>query len=232
MLLLAVDTTTWSGSVALLERTRLLGEVNSWVSASHSTRLLDAVDFLLRKNSLKVKDIEGFAVAAGPGSFTGIRIGLSTVKAFAMASGKAVAAVSSLQALAMKLKDSQERLICPMIDAKKGEVYASLFESKGRSLKEVIIQGAYPPDRLLSLLPGHRVIHFIGSGAEVYKDKILAYRRDKARFSPRTPFIAYEIGILGYELLRKGKGVNPEDLEPHYFRKSQAEEKNRTSEGS
>jgi tRNA threonylcarbamoyladenosine biosynthesis protein TsaB len=225
MLILALDTTTASGSVALLDKTKLLGEINAETSNSHSARLLRSLDFLLRANSLEIGDLTGFAVAAGPGSFTGIRIGLSTIKAFAFASGKQVAPVSTLMALAMKLKDSPSRLISPLLDAKKGEIYAALFESKGEKLEDIIPQGAYTPDQFFSLLPGHRNISFIGNGVEVYKEKILAYLKDKARFSPRSLFIGYEVGVLGYEILRKGRGVSGEELQPVYFRKSQAEEK-------
>jgi tRNA threonylcarbamoyladenosine biosynthesis protein TsaB len=225
MLILALDTTTGSGSVALLEKTRLLGEINTETSGSHSAILLRSVDHILRANSLKIEDIAGFAVAAGPGSFTGIRIGLSTIKAFAFASGRTVAPVSTLSALALKLKDSRSRLVAPFLDAKKGEVYAALFESKGEALDEVLPQGAYTPDQFLSALPGHRMITLIGNGVEVYKEKIQAYLKDKARFSARSPFIAYEVGMLGYDLLKKGRGVRGEELQPLYFRKSQAEEK-------
>jgi len=225
MLILALDTTTGSASVALLENTTLLGEINAQTSGSHSVRLLRSVDYLLRANSLKIEDMAGFAVAAGPGSFTGIRIGLSTVKAFAFASGKQVAPVSTLTALAMKLKDSPGRLLSPVIDAKKGEIYAALFESSGHELKEIIPQGAYSPDRFFSLLPAHRIISFIGNGVEVYKEKILTYLKDKSRFSPRSLFIAPEVGILGHEILKTGRGLSGQELQPIYFRKSQAEEK-------
>ncbi len=225
MLILALDTTTASGSVALLEKTRLLGEINSEISGSHSTRLLRSVDHILRASSLRVEGMGGFAVAAGPGSFTGIRIGLSTIKAFAFASGKPVAPVSSLSALALKLKDSRSRLVSPVIDAKKGEIYAALFECAGDKLDEVIPQGAYTPDQFLSALPAHRMITLIGNGVEVYREKIRAYLKDKARFSARSLFIAYEVGVLGYDILKKGRGVRGEELQPLYFRKSQAEEK-------
>jgi tRNA threonylcarbamoyladenosine biosynthesis protein TsaB len=224
MLILALDTTTASGSVALLEETRLLGEINAATSGSHSARLLRSVDHILRANSLKIEDIAGFAVAAGPGSFTGIRIGLSTIKAFAFASGKPVAPVSTLAALALKLKDSGSRLISPFLDAKKGEIYAALFEFRGEKLAELIPQGAYTPDQFLAALPAHRMINLIGNGVEVYREKILTYLKDKARFSTRSPFIAYEVGVLGQAILRKGLGVRGEELQPLYFRKSQAEE--------
>jgi tRNA threonylcarbamoyladenosine biosynthesis protein TsaB len=225
MLILALDTTTSSESVALLDEARLVAEDNAEAATTHSARLLRAVDHLLKSNGLKARDIEGYAVAAGPGSFTGIRIGMSTIKALAFASGRRVAPVSSLAALALKLGETSGRLFCPLIDAKKGEVYGALFESRDRGLVELIPQGAYAPDRFLSLLPAHRVIYFIGSGAGVFRAKILAYLGDKARFSTRSPFIGREVGVLGYEALKQGKGVRGEDLVPLYFRKSQAEEK-------
>ncbi len=225
MRILALDTTTRFGSVALLEGIRLLAEIDAESPTTHSSRLLRSVDFLLKRNSLAIHDIDGLAVAAGPGSFTGIRIGLSTIKAFAFASRKPVAAVSSLAALAMKLRETQGRLFCPMIDAKKGEVYAALLEQRGRNLKTLIEEGAYGPDALLARLPTHRVIHFIGTGVEVCRDKILAYFKDKARLSARSLFIGFEVGLIGHDLLRKGKGVSAEALEPLYYRKSQAEEK-------
>ncbi len=225
MLILSLDTTTASGSVALLDKTRLLAETNAESSSSHSARLLRSVDGLLRLQSLKIKDVEGIAVAAGPGSFTGIRIGLSTAKALAFASGKPVAPVSTLKALALKLRESQARLICPLLDAKKGEIFAALFEYAVKSLKEIIPQAAYKPDRFLAELPTHRLISFIGSGAGVFKEKIFAYLKDKARFPSRSPFIAYEVGVLGYEILKRGRGLSGKDVQPLYFRRSQAEEK-------
>ena len=226
MIILAVDTTTFAGSVALLEKTKLLAEVNIDSPSTYSERLLPAVDFILKTNGMNIKDMDGFALAAGPGSFTGIRIGLSTVKSFSYASGKPVAAVSTLKALAWKLRHPQNHLLCPLLDAKKGEIYAALFESKGEKLKEIVPQGAYSSDRFFTLLPSNRIIFFIGNGIGAYRDKIFQYFKDKARFPHRSPFIAFEVGLLGNELLRKNKGVSAQELKPIYFRKSQAEEKN------
>jgi tRNA threonylcarbamoyladenosine biosynthesis protein TsaB len=225
MRILAVDTTTPSGSVALLEDTRLLGEIAVESAATHSSRLLSAIRFLLEAHHFDVRDLDGFAVAPGPGSFTGIRIGLSTVKSFAFASGKPVALVSSLEALASKFLDSRARLIAPMLDAKKGEIYTVLYEIRNNRLREIIPQGAYSPDRFFSLFPMNRIVLFIGSGLALCRAKILDRFKDKARFSTRSPFIAYEVGRLGQELLRAKKGVPSTAVEPLYLRKSQAEEK-------
>lgn len=224
-LILGVDTTTSSGSVALLRGPSLFAEINQDSPATFSERLLPAIRFLLESNELSIQDVKGFAVAAGPGSFTGIRIGLSTIKSFAYASGKPVAPVSTLEALARKIQHPQNRLICPLLDAKKNEVYAALFESKAGGFQELIPQGAYSPDALFSRLPAHRVIHFIGSGVGVYRSLLFQYLKDKARFARRTPYIAFEVGSIGYEMLRKNKGKDIHEIEPLYLRKSQAEEK-------
>jgi tRNA threonylcarbamoyladenosine biosynthesis protein TsaB len=225
MLILAVDTCSMAGSVALLQNTKLLGEVNIDSSLTHSERLLLAIEFLLARSGFNIEDIDGYSLAAGPGSFTGIRIGMSTVKALAFANQKPIAPVSNLAALALKSRYPQSRLLCPIIDAKKSEVYAGLFEAKALKLHEVISQGIYKPDQFLSLLPSHRIISFIGDGAKVFKDKIYRYLKDKARFSSRSHFIAYEVGKLGYKVLERNKGIDFQEVEPIYFRKSQAEEK-------
>jgi tRNA threonylcarbamoyladenosine biosynthesis protein TsaB len=227
MLTLAVDTTSPSGSAALLDQKKLLAEVSVESRLDHSARLLASIDFLLASCGLDIKEVEGFSLAVGPGSFTGIRVGLSTIKAFAFAAQKPVAPVSSLAALALKLPQPQVRLLCPVTDAKKGEVYAALFESAGAGerMKEIIPQGVYKPDEFLAQLPGHRVIAFIGTGSVLLKEKILTYVKDKARFSTRSLFIAHEVGLLGLDLLGRNKGVAASELRPLYFRKSQAEEK-------
>ena len=225
MIVLAVDTTTPSGSVALLDDGVLVGEVNVESSGTHSARLLRSIDFLLGAHGRDVKDVDAFAVAAGPGSFTGIRIGVGVVKSLAFASGKPAAPVSTLLALASKLAADGARLVCPLLDAKKDEIYAGLFEARGSVLAELVPQGAYAPDAFFARLPAHRVISFAGSGLAVYRDRLLAYVRDKARFPRRSPFIAAEVGRIGRGMIHEGQGVAAGSLEPLYFRRSQAEER-------
>ncbi len=224
MLILAVDTTNPRGSVALLEGSKPLVEANCESPLTHSERLLPSVDFVLKSEHMNIEDVDAFAVAVGPGSFTGIRIGLSLIKSFAFSSGKPVAPVSTLEALALKLSHPHARLLCPMLDARKGEIYAALFESKKNNLVELVPQGVYKPDQFMALLPAHRIISFIGSGAEIFRDKIFDYLKDKSRFSQRTCFIAHEVGLLGFQSLKEGRGVSAQSLQPLYFRKSQAEE--------
>ncbi len=223
MFILSLDTTSFAGSAALLKDEVLIAEVNSVSSLTHSERLLPAVDLMLRFKGLKLQDIDGFALAVGPGSFTGIRIGMSTIKSFAYVTKKPVAPVSTLQALALKIKSPYHKLLCPLIDAKKGEIYAALYEKEGGEMKEIISQGCTSPDVFLSQLPSNRFIHFIGSGSQAYKKKIFQYFKDKARFSSRSLFTAYEVGVLGSRILKEKKGLDFRELKPLYLRKSQAE---------
>jgi tRNA threonylcarbamoyladenosine biosynthesis protein TsaB len=225
VLILAVDTAAPSGSVALLEDGTLLGEANVESPGTHSARLFRSIDFLLGALGRDIRDVEAFAVAAGPGSFTGIRIGIGAVKSLAFASGKPVAPVSTLLALAAKLAGGGERLVAPLLDAKKDEIYAALFEARAGGLAEIVPQGAYDPDAFFALLPAAGAIAFAGSGLAVYRDRLLARVGDRGVFPGRSPFIAAEVGRIGAGLLRAGQGVAAASLEPLYFRRSQAEEK-------
>jgi len=224
MIILAIDTTTPAGSVALLGDGALLAEINAESGLTHSERLLATVEAVLASQKIALSAVDGFAVAAGPGSFTGIRIGLSTVKSFCFASGKPGVAVSTLEALALKLVPCGGRLLCPMLDAKKGEVYAALFESKAGRIVEFIPQGAYKPQEFPARLPARRVVHFIGNGAALYKEAITTGLKNRAVFVSRSPYIGFEVGRIGFEALKAGKGLAGADLRPVYFRKSQAEE--------
>ena len=124
----------------------------------------------------------------------------------------------------MKLSADGARLVVPLLDAKKGEIYAALFEATRSGLAELIPQGAYGPDAFFARLPARRVIAFAGSGLAAYRAKLLPYVRDKARFPRRSAFIAAEVGRIGRSALLEGKGVGAAALEPIYFRRSQAEE--------
>ncbi len=226
LLILAVDTTTPGGSVALLEDDRLLGEVGIESAATHSARLFRSIDFLAGALGRDVRTADGFAVAAGPGSFTGIRIGLGAVQSLAFASGKPVAPVSTLRALAEKLAADGDgaRLVCPLLDAKKGEIYAGLFERREDALVEVLPQGAYEPGEFFARLPEDRIIAFAGGGLAAYGAELASRMGDRARYPRRSPFIAAEVGRLGAGRLRAGRGVAAASLEPLYLRRSQAEE--------
>ncbi len=226
MKILAFDTTSPQGSLALLEDNELLGEITLAGAKSPSFYLLKSIDFLLNLFSLAINEIEGYAVAAGPGSFTGIRVGLSSVKALALASGRPIAPISALKALAYKVISTEGSPVAVMMDAKKGEVFAAFFEGKNcEELREIVPEGAYKPQEFLNFLPNGKKIYLIGSGTKVYYQKIMNILGERAVLSRRSLFIAHEIGLLGWAVLKAGKGQDPDKVEPLYYRPSQAEEK-------
>jgi tRNA threonylcarbamoyladenosine biosynthesis protein TsaB len=126
MRVLAVDTATTSCSVAIVDKTSLLSEFTLYREQTHSKHLMDMIKAALRMSGLNFSDLDGFAVTRGPGSFTGLRIGISTIKGLAVVLEKPVVGVSSLEALALQVSYSRD-LICPILDARKGEVYFSRY---------------------------------------------------------------------------------------------------------
>lgn len=226
MLILALDTTTRFGSVALLEHENLLAEIDYVSPASHSRQLFQAVDQVFKLSGRKLEQLQALAVSAGPGSFTGIRIGLSLVKALGLASGKPVAVVSSLEALGRKMTFPGAELIAPVIDARKGEIFAALYRvGQDGNLQELLPEGAYQPEKFLGLLPAEGRIDFLGTGCDLYGDLITTKLGARARFSRRSYFLAAEVGLIGCEIIKSGGGREAAMVEPIYYRKSQAEEK-------
>src|SRR5262249_29211571 len=126
MKVLAFDTTSLRGSVALQEDRQLLGQIYLATNTDHSTTLLSTIDYLLTATATALDRVDGFAVASGPGSFSGIRIGLATAKSLAQNGSKPIVAVSALHALAFRVR-FLEGLICPMIDARRSQVYTTLY---------------------------------------------------------------------------------------------------------
>ena len=135
MKILAVDTATRGCSVAIVDQSSLLAEVTIVSAQTHSKHLMEMIHTALQGANLRVSDIDGWAVSAGPGSFTGLRIGMSTIKGLAMASGKPVVGVSSLQALAWQTLPCSN-LMCAMLDARKGQVYCARYRSVSGALMQ------------------------------------------------------------------------------------------------
>ena len=123
MITIAIDTSTPTGSVSLFERgSDLIGEVRLGTRRPHSEQIMKSADFILNSCKIKLDAIDFFTIAIGPGSFTGLRVGLSTVKGLSFATGKPIVAVSTLEAFAASFPYT-EKLICPLLDARKKEVY-------------------------------------------------------------------------------------------------------------
>ena len=226
MRLLALETSTLAGGVALLDGDRLVAEYVLDVSVTHSERLVASVDRVLGDAGWGRGDLAALAVSIGPGSFTGLRVGVSTAKGLAVALGIPIAAVPTLDAMAAGVPWAMLP-VCPVLDARKGEVYASLYRWEAGGHRREWDYEALAPDEL-----GARLDR-LGSPVIVCGDGAASVRATVARLLPspaRVPSPA-TVGALGMERLRLGDVVKPADLVPLYLRPSEAELKRRVANG-
>ena len=219
MRVLAVETSTLSGGAALLDGERVVGEYALDVRLTHSERLMAAIDQLLSDADWTARELEGLAVSVGPGSFTGLRVGLSTVKGLALALAIPVAAVPTLDAMAAMLPYASLP-VCPVLDARKREVYASLYRWDGRGMRREWDYLAVAPDELARRLDEPVIV--LGDGADAIRSP-LAHRIHPPRRGP-APAV---VGALGLTRLAIGDTIAMADLAPIYLRPSEAELKRR-----
>jgi tRNA threonylcarbamoyladenosine biosynthesis protein TsaB len=221
MRVLALETSTLAGGVALLDGERMVGEYRLDVGATHSERVMAAVDRVLVDARWTLGDLQGLAVAVGPGSFTGLRIGLGTVKGIAFALSLPVAAVPTLDALAASLPFANLP-VCPVLDARKGEVYTSCYRWDGRGMRREWDYLALAPAELARRLTEPVVV--LGDGAAAIDSPHACLAPPPSRW----PSPAW-VGQLGLERLRRGEAVSAAALVPIYLRPSEAELKRRAT---
>ncbi len=229
MKILAIDTSTMLGGIAIMDESLLIAESRLNVKSTHSERLMTEIEHCLKQSGVKISDIDVFAVATGPGSFTGLRIGLSTIKGFSYATGKPIVSVPTLEALAWNFPYSRYP-VCTMLDARKKEVYAALFKWEGENLIRLINETSAKPEEFVR--DALRVTHddkfiFAGEGAVLYRDKIIEAVGEKAIFaSPeKTVPSPANVAVLGLKKAKAGEFSEPVSLIPMYIRKSEAEVK-------
>lgn len=221
MKILAVDSATRSCSVAIMDGERLLAERILNHGGTHTTELMPMIDSLLNDCGLSIHNMGGLAVTIGPGSFTGLRIGLSTVKGLAFAVSLPVAGISSLDALASQAFFAAVR-ICPMIDARKGEVYTAEYTHTDGRLKPSGAARAVSPAEAARSISSPCL--FVGNGARLYKDVITDIAGQWANFLPeeQSHVRAATVGRLGHQLLTSGQATPLSLLTPWYIRDSDA----------
>ena len=222
MRILAVDTATTSCSVAIVDKTSLISEFTIDREETHSKHLMDMIKAVLRMSGFNLSDVDGFAVTRGPGSFTGLRIGISTIKGLAVASKKPVVGVSSLETLAFQVSYSRS-LICPILDARKGEVYFSRYRFLNGHLKKQTGECVAPPDQAIDDL--NESCLFVGNGALLHKKMILEKMGKFASFTSLTQN-TIRASTMAYLSMAKFENNNTDDIEkilPYYIRKSDAE---------
>jgi tRNA threonylcarbamoyladenosine biosynthesis protein TsaB len=237
MIILGIDTATARASVALAENAKLVGEEISAGSPSgnagapdrgnHAQTLLPSIDRLFQRSGVALSDVAAFAVAIGPGSFTGLRIGLSTVKGLAYGSEVPVVGIPTLEAVAARVTD-REGFICPFLDARKKEVYAALFQRKGEALERVSDDVVSAPVAVVESarrhMNGGRCL-FIGDAVAAYAELVKAGLGDKGLLTlgESYPSVAFAVARLAEDRIRRRDFDPVGPLAPIYLRPSEAE---------
>ena len=231
MKILAVDTATASCSAAVMRTDgSLLAELTKVETRTHSMHLMNIINCVCDLSGIEIGDLGGFAVTVGPGSFTGLRIGISTIKGLAWSLKKPVVGISSLDALAWQCQQS-DYLICPLLDARKKEVYFCRYRFQRGELKKEGIEQVGAPEQALHDIREPSL--FVGSGALLYREIISAELGALAQFASATQHVIRASSVAGLSL-SEFNACNTDDialLVPHYIRKSDAEFKGQRKKG-
>ncbi len=222
MIILAVDTATDSCSVALTDEDCLLAEITGTRKQTHSRHLMDMIASVCRLCGVSPQQVDGFAVSAGPGSFTGLRIGISTVKGMAMAAGKPLAGILVTDVLAAQVSMSPWP-VCVLTDARRGEVYCARYHYVSGLMKKDCEEQSLAPESAISGIDNPTL--FVGNGAELYRDLIRKKLGECAVFAPAENSIlrASVVARLAWERFQKGDWDDTAGFTPCYVRKSDAE---------
>jgi tRNA threonylcarbamoyladenosine biosynthesis protein TsaB len=222
MLVLGIETSTRQGGAALVGEEGLVSEYTLNVEVTHSERLLPAIDRMLHDAGATLGALGGLAVSIGPGSFTGLRIGLSTAKGLAYATGLPLVGVPSLEALAWAVPAARWP-VCPVLDARKQEVYAALFRHEPAGLRRIMEDRALAPEALCALI--RKPTLFLGDGVAAYGALFARLLGERFLLPPpgsrgaRPACVAH----LGRERLLRGERDAVDALVPRYLRPSEAE---------
>ena len=222
MKILAIDSSAVVATAALCEDGRLLAEYTVNNGNTHSETLLPMIESLLRHFSLSASDVGLFAVSAGPGSFTGVRIGAATVKGLAFGMDTPCAEVSTLHALAQNLS-VRDGLICPVMNARRAQVYTALFRSENGQLTRLLPDSAMAISELDELLSAYgEPVSFVGDG---YGITLAALEKTQALDVPERlrHQSAFSVATVAYEQFLAGQTVSDSALKVNYLRPSQAE---------
>jgi tRNA threonylcarbamoyladenosine biosynthesis protein TsaB len=219
---LGIDTSTMTAGVGIVEDDEILVDLKFDVRVTYSEILLPTIDLAFRTVGMKIDDLDGLAVSIGPGSFTGLRIGLSTVKGLCIAAKKPLAAVPSLDALA------SHSLYCgcqvvPLLDAKKDQVYAAIYDTSDGELKK---KGEYMAVSVGDLVKKiSKKTLFVGPGARLYQKELTHLLGDQARFALNDQSFpsGASAARMGIRKLACGETEDIANLEPLYIRMSEAE---------
>ncbi len=225
MKLLAIDSSGLVASVALIADDILVGEYTIHNKKTHSQTLLPMIADMLEMSGVEKGELDAIAVASGPGSFTGLRIGASTAKGLAQGLGIPIVPISALEGLAYNLQGSQTP-VCPIMDARRGQVYSGIYDVSGRIPKVLYEDGARPIEEVIDRVKEiGKPVTFIGDGVPVFKEKLIEALSQLARFGNIS--VRYQkassIALLGNIYFDDDRQVEAHEFVPRYLRTTQAE---------
>ena len=222
---LGIDSSGMVASVAVVEDTQMLAEYTINYKKTHSQTLLPMLDEIGKMIELDLSTVDVIAVAAGPGSFTGLRIGSATAKGLGLALKKPLVSVPTLEGIAYNFCGS-DKLVCPMMDARRSQVYTGIYEFDGNTLRKVEDQMAVPVEEILEKLNtiGKEVV-LAGDGVSVYMEQIEKYLKVPYLVAPAhlNRQRAGAVAVLGMQYAKEGKTETAMEHQPDYLRLSQAE---------
>ena len=215
MFILALDTASNAGGVALSRNSEVIGLHMAKTPLKYSERLIGWVEFLLKQHEITMEQVDCFAVAAGPGSFTGLRIGVAAAKAFGQSLGRPVIAVSSLEALAFRFRHASP-LVAPIVDARRQQVYAAVYETSAKEPRLRVSEDVGRPEEWLRKLPDDAYC-FVGDGAVLYRSTILNVL-PSSRVIESDNCVLSELCQLAYLRLAQGKETGAVAVKANYIR--------------
>ncbi len=224
---MAIDTCDPRGSVALLRDEEVLGLVAHEAEEDYSSWLLPSVEEALNGAGLRMSQVEAYAVAAGPGSFTGVRVGLTTVKAWAEVYGKPVAAVCRLEAIGVQAT-GETRYVAAFADAQRGQVFGAVYQREGNGFRRVSEEMVISPGKFVEAaaeLCHSGKISWVSTDPEAVSGEAAWREREKRGevIAQVSAVLAPTIGRIGLRLLKEGRATDALGLDANYVRRSDAE---------
>ena len=226
MRLLAIDTSGPVAGCAVMDGGKVTCLIEMNLGLTHSETIMPAVDRALSDSGLTCRDIDCFVSVAGPGSFTGVRLGVCAVKGLAHAAGKPCARIGALETLSMNFYGF-DGLCCPILDARRGQVYCAAYDMKNGLPVEVIPPDARMLSDFLSMLPGDRRLAFVGDGVPAHGDAVTAALGDRALLAPANLMHLRADAACVLAASRPDEWMPAHRLTPIYLRAPQAERERR-----
>lgn len=225
MKILGIDSSGIVATAAIADEKNIIAEFTVNNKQTHSQTLLPMIDMVVKMSGVKLEEVDAIAVAAGPGSFTGLRIGSSTAKGLGLALKKPIVPIPTLDGLAYRLA-ATDGIICPIMDARRNQVYTAIYRMEDGELRRLSEQKAVDIHEIMEELEEYgEKVTFLGDGVDVHRQTIEAEFKGKCDFAPEhmAKQSAGAVAALGIVYFGQGRTETAAEHKPIYLRKSQAE---------